>query len=136
MRRFRLGDTAPAARRAERSRCPVCSLMGMPSAEVMGVGLEQVLGVLNEGCVQVLLSSEGPKVERESGYRYEPFVTLRARGGSERRNLSESGPESGVETADSCRCPAGSWVCEEVAGRGDLLRPLQEKWASAKQEIL
>ena len=32
----------------------------MPSAELMGVGLEQVLGGLNEGCVQVLLSSEGP----------------------------------------------------------------------------
>lgn len=47
-------------------------------------------------------------MERESGYRYEPFITLRRRGGSERRNLSESGPESGVETADSCHCGAGN----------------------------
>ena len=132
MRRFRLGDTAPAARRAESSWCPVCSLLGMPSAEVMGVGLEQVLGGLNEGCVQVVLSSEGPKVERESGYRYEPFVILSARGGSKRRNLSESGPESGAETAASFHCSAGSWVCEEDTGHGDILRPLQEKWASTK----
>lgn len=58
------------------------------------------------------------RVERESGYRYEPFVTLRARGGSERRNLSESGPESGAETADSFHCGAGSWVYEEELGVG------------------
>lgn len=45
MRRLRLGGTMPAARRAESSQCPVCLLVGMPSTEVMGIGLEKVLGV-------------------------------------------------------------------------------------------
>ena len=109
----------PAARRAESSRCPVCSLMGMPSTEVMGIGLEEVLGGLNEGCIRVLLSSEGPKVERESGYRHKPFVTLRRHGGSERRHLSESGPESGAETADSCHCDAGNRFMKKRLGVGN-----------------
>ena len=119
MRRLRIGGTMPAARRAESSRCPVCSLVGMPSIEVMGIGLEQVLGGLNEGYIRVLLSSEGPKVERESGYRHEPFVTLRRRGGSERRNLSESGPESGAETADSCHCDTGNGFMKKRLGMGN-----------------
>ena len=59
------------------------------------------------------------KVERESGYRHEPFVTLRRRGGSERRNLSESGPESGAETADSCHCDAGNGFMKKRLGVGN-----------------
>ena len=68
---------------------------------------------------RVLLSSEGPKVERERGYRHEPLVTLRRRGGSERRNLSESGPESGAETADSCHCDAGNRFMKRRLGVGN-----------------
>lgn len=57
-------------------------------------------------------------MERESGYRYEPFLTLRRCGGSERRNLSESGPESGVETAGSCHCSAGNGFVKKRLGVG------------------
>ena len=34
----------------------------------MGTGLEQVLDGPNEGCIRFLLSSEGPKVERDTEY--------------------------------------------------------------------
>lgn len=40
--------------------------MGMPSAAVMGTGLEQVLDGPNEGCIRFLVSSEGPKVGRDT----------------------------------------------------------------------
>lgn len=57
-------------------------------------------------------------MERKVGTDMSPFSTLRRCGGSERRNLSESGPESGVETAGSCHYSAGNGFVKKRLGVG------------------